>query len=232
MMASNILSRLLPSTSDEGQQPPDRHRTPSDLEHHADMAVDEENLGERFQDQDLEQLLAEAAGSEMTTESTAFLQQDKTRRKLARKGSSPAGPKWMKQSPATAAPIEEDDDVPESLLLEGGNDGKTSTRDPRRKRMPPRPFEMPPPVPGPSNQTTRAQWETTRAQQRLHRDAVPPGPQRPVARRSGPIPDPKERAMWRWANVENLDRFLRDVYDYYEQHGIWSISLFRVLKLL
>ncbi|KAK5084937.1 autophagy protein atg9 [Exophiala xenobiotica] len=44
--------------------------------------------------------------------------------------------------------------------------------------------------------------------------------------------DPKEKAMWRWANVENLDNFLADVYDYYILRGYWSIILKRVLNLL
>ncbi|KAK5952932.1 autophagy protein atg9 [Knufia fluminis] len=44
--------------------------------------------------------------------------------------------------------------------------------------------------------------------------------------------DPKEKAMWRWANVENLDNFLADVYDYYILRGYWSIILKRFLNLL
>ena len=44
--------------------------------------------------------------------------------------------------------------------------------------------------------------------------------------------DPKEKAMWRWANVENLDNFLADVYDYYILKGYWSIILKRALNLL
>ncbi|OAX81033.1 hypothetical protein ACJ72_04627 [Emergomyces africanus] len=38
--------------------------------------------------------------------------------------------------------------------------------------------------------------------------------------------------MWRWANVENLDNFLADVYDYFLGNGIKSILLSRVLNLL
>jgi len=43
---------------------------------------------------------------------------------------------------------------------------------------------------------------------------------------------PKEQAMWRWANVENLDNFLKDVYDYFLGNGIKCILLGRVLNLL
>lgn len=42
----------------------------------------------------------------------------------------------------------------------------------------------------------------------------------------------REKAMWRWANVENLDNFLADVYDYYILKGYWSIILKRFLNLL
>ena len=38
--------------------------------------------------------------------------------------------------------------------------------------------------------------------------------------------------MWRWTNVQNLDNFLNDVYNYYIGKGIWSILLARVLNLL
>lgn len=44
--------------------------------------------------------------------------------------------------------------------------------------------------------------------------------------------NPREKAMWRWANVENLDNFLADVYDYYILKGYWSIILKRLLNLL
>jgi autophagy-related protein 9 len=43
---------------------------------------------------------------------------------------------------------------------------------------------------------------------------------------------PKDKAMWRWANVENLDNFLKEVYVYYLGNGIWCILLSRTLNLL
>ncbi|GAA5902427.1 hypothetical protein JCM6882_002750 [Rhodosporidiobolus microsporus] len=42
----------------------------------------------------------------------------------------------------------------------------------------------------------------------------------------------KERALWRWVNVEDLDGFLQQVYLYYVGKGIWAIGLERVLNLL
>ena len=44
--------------------------------------------------------------------------------------------------------------------------------------------------------------------------------------------NPKEKALWRWANIENLDNFLADVYDYYILKGFRSILLKRLLNLL
>lgn len=42
----------------------------------------------------------------------------------------------------------------------------------------------------------------------------------------------KERALWRWVNVEDLDAFLQEVYLYYVGKGIWAIGLSRLLNLL
>lgn len=42
----------------------------------------------------------------------------------------------------------------------------------------------------------------------------------------------KERALWRWVNVTDLDGFLQQVYLYYVGKGIWAIGLERTLNLL
>ncbi|SCZ97968.1 BZ3500_MvSof-1268-A1-R1_Chr3-3g06490 [Microbotryum saponariae] len=42
----------------------------------------------------------------------------------------------------------------------------------------------------------------------------------------------KERALWRWINVEDLDGFLQQVYIYYVGKGIVAIGLSRLLNLL
>ncbi|CAG8557548.1 8765_t:CDS:10 [Paraglomus occultum] len=44
--------------------------------------------------------------------------------------------------------------------------------------------------------------------------------------------DIKDLTMWRWANVENLDNFLGQVYAYYQGHGIYCIFLGRLLNIL
>ncbi|KAK9479261.1 autophagy protein Apg9-domain-containing protein [Lipomyces japonicus] len=43
--------------------------------------------------------------------------------------------------------------------------------------------------------------------------------------------DPRQRALWKWVNVENLDNFLQEVYNYYLGNGVYSIILSRVINL-
>lgn len=42
----------------------------------------------------------------------------------------------------------------------------------------------------------------------------------------------RDMARWRWANIDNLDIFLRDVYDYYTECGFLCITLSRSLKMV
>lgn len=42
---------------------------------------------------------------------------------------------------------------------------------------------------------------------------------------------PRERALWKWANVDNLDLFLQDVYRYYLGNGYFCIILEKILNL-
>ncbi|KAN0062741.1 autophagy protein atg9 [Thecaphora frezii] len=44
--------------------------------------------------------------------------------------------------------------------------------------------------------------------------------------------DPKQKALWMWANVDNLDAFLQEVYAYYLGKGVVCIALSRGLNLL
>lgn len=231
-MASNILSRFLPSASDEPFETDtlndQTHRRKPSLDEHGEMDIDEENLDARFEAQDLENLLADASSSHMTTESTAFLtRHDQKPNTNPPNRSAP----WRQASRTRAAPVDEDDDVPESLLLEGIRDPPTASALPQRM-----PAEgLPPPVPGPSTRQTRAQWDTTRKQQRLHEEphghaAAPKWT--PPPRTGLFTANPKEKAMWLWVNVEDLDQFLSEVYFYYTNCGIYSILLRGTLDLL
>lgn len=44
--------------------------------------------------------------------------------------------------------------------------------------------------------------------------------------------NPAERALWTWANITNLDRFLQDVYAYYTGNGLRCILASRICDLL
>ncbi|KAF2876363.1 autophagy protein-like protein Apg9 [Massariosphaeria phaeospora] len=226
-MASNFLSRLLPAASDEPFETDaltlqQRRHSSSTDEHRID--IDEENLEARFEAQDLENLLADASTSQMTTESTAFLPQHNERKPNAALGLGPSSrPTSWNRPPAPArTPLDDDEDVPQSLLLEGGRQHAHIEG-------------LPPPVPGPSTRQTRAQWDTTRRQQRLHDEAgnTAPLPAWGTSGRPGQLTaDRKEKALWLWVNQTDLDTFLTDVYEYYAGCGIYSMLLRKTLTLV
>ena len=65
------------------------------------------------------------------------------------------------------------------------------------------------------------------------RDAVGSG----TGHRQGPIHlqthlSRKDKALWNWVNVDDLDEFLQEVYTFYIKKGIWSIALAGFLDLL
>ncbi|KAF2195996.1 membrane protein Gsa14p [Delitschia confertaspora ATCC 74209] len=236
-MASNIFSRLLPSASDDPylyEESSTHHRDDRPRnDHHLHMDIDDENFGEQFEEQDLENLLADAATSHITTESTAFLSAPADRRPGGQPSHATSSKQpWRQPSSARRVPSDEDDDVPESLLLEGDRHA-SPTVDQTRRHTPNQ--SLPPPVPGPSTRQARAQWDTTRMQQRLHDEGhnVIPAPRWAIPSMTGQLTmDPKERALWLWANVQDLDAFLHEVYDYYIGAGIWSTVLRRVINLI
>ena len=229
MMTSNIISRFLPPAIGspsvyETLRQHDQLSDQSDLEERAGMALDEENLAVGFQDYDLDDALADAATSQTSPSKAAKFDgkvQAASRRALP-----------DRRPPQESARLVEaddlDDEVPLSLLIEG-DEGTAPNMEGRPLR------ELPPPIPGPVTRGLRAQWQATQEQQRLHQDPSTGIRNRREHVRTGhpfSMIDPKERAMWRWANVENLDNFLKDVYDYFLGNGIWCILLSRVLNLL
>ena len=244
-MASILISRLLPPNTSspsvyETLREHDQLSDASDIEERAGMALDDENLDRAFPNYDLQRALEDAAESQATTESAMLMhrgpskQQSHGRSGTHRAAShSKARPKWMQDSRRELDPEEADDEVPASLLVEGGAHQATGAEE-HTPRGPQRPFPVPP-VPGPSTREARAQWKTTQVQQRLYHDGQDSQARRKHTSKGNfglAVADPKEKALWRWANVENLDNFLKDVYDYFLGNGIWSIMLSRVLNLL
>lgn len=193
------------------------------------MALDEAKLGDGSDDYDLGRVEGTALDeSHMTTDSTALLGGNNPTMRREGLGPSTRRPKWMSQSRRVPEPDEGDDEVPLSLLTEGvdvmpDDAGPSGTV----------PNISPGPQIPPRHTRTRSgsAQPRRRGERRLHEG--------PASGRDGyraklglVMIDPKERALWRWANVENLDNFLKDVYDYYLGNGIWCIMLSRVLNLL
>lgn len=228
-MASNILSRFLPPTTGEASvyetlRQHDEITDESDLEERAGMTLDEENLGPDFHDYELDDALADATANE----GAPSMMQISSRQG---QGTSVRKAQNRTMAPHLAGRVnmdDLDDEVPQSLLIEDDQDPLPVSNTGQNR-------VMPPPVAGPSSRATRAKWQATQEQQRLHPDLIPPRIHgKGTSQRGRPlgVMDPKDRAMWMWANVENLDNFLKDVYDYYIGNGIWCILLNRMLNLL
>lgn len=227
MMASSILSRFLPPAVGEPSvyETLRQHDESSDLldiEERAGMALDEENLGTGFHDYELDDALADASASQVAPSRESSKQGQGTSAKHVHS-------RTRRLHSSHRANVDEvDNDVPQSLLIEDDQDEGPASRPDQMRNMPP-------PVPGPPSRGTRAKWQATQEQQRLHQETLPRQTQPGIPYRRGHalgMMDPKEKAMWMWANVENLDNFLKDVYDYFLGNGIWCILLSRVLNIL
>ena len=235
-MASNLLSRFLPSSTGppsvyETLRELDKSSDASDLEERAGMTLlDEENLGAH--EIQLDPALGDAMESNFDLNTTAREPVPPKRQETTRTSKQ----KWKRRSPRIVEADENDDEVPLSLLVEGDRNGvpvsplppdvATQSKDPG-----------PVPVSGHATRETRAKWQATQERQQLHQSSAVPAPvlgQRDRRSRQNGLMmiDPREKAMWRWANVENLDNFLKDVYDYFLGNGIWCILLRRLLNLL
>ncbi|KAK1584732.1 autophagy protein Apg9 [Colletotrichum navitas] len=232
-MASNIFSRLAPpsrASKSFYEELRAGHDRDMDIEGQAGLDVDEENLRERFQDYDLDHIQGLAIeDSRATLESNANIltsPSGTTGRGPRREGNRrEPNSKWLGQED------DGDNDVPASLLVEPHEvdmEAKITTR--RKPAFPGRQNA----IPGPSNRRTHAQWETTKAQQRLHpTDSSKPIRSQPKRFARGLASgSEKEKALWRWVNVSNLDFFVQDVYYYYRGSGFWCIVCARALHLI
>ncbi|ORY67092.1 autophagy protein Apg9 [Pseudomassariella vexata] len=219
-MAGNLFSRLVPGRDDDRSYYDQLADDDVDIENRAGLALDEENLNHQFYEDDLA-----IEDSRISTASVVPPLKDGRRGQQGKRGRPEAGSRWL------AAEDDGENEVPASLLVEPGMNTAAARQNPRRSG--PQPNRQP--VPGPSNRRTQAQWETAQAQQRLHQDdeygRIPKTAQSTTPQRLG-VFNPKEKAMFRWANVSNLDIFINDVYAYYLGAGIWCILLDRALHLL
>ncbi|KAJ5172898.1 Autophagy-related protein 9 [Penicillium capsulatum] len=242
MMSSNVLSRLLPPNEApsiyEAIREHDAESDSSDVEERAGMAVGG-NPRDRFTDQELEDALADARDSDVSSPDAALLG-PRSAQKAPNRGSpvsrrhKPSRPRWMTQASSPGYELDEhDEDVPPSLLVEGQDDEDL------KSRLPPPPQMMPSrsrtPSPQPSPQPGRSHWEERGPRRPLESATSPPWKRWLPGLHHHPSlanTDPKKIAMWRWANVDDLDNFLKDVYTYFLGNGFWSILLSRALNLL
>ncbi|KAJ5606411.1 Autophagy-related protein 9 [Penicillium lagena] len=240
MMSSNVLSRFLPPTGSpsvyETIRQHDAGSDSSDVEERAGM-VDQQD---HFSDEELEDALANARDSEIASPNDALLGQQRSRKGKAPEETGPRSrwrkpsrPRWMTRESSTGYELDEqDEDVPQSLLVEGPLD------EDQQLNLPPPPSHnlsdaSTSPNPRPSPQPSRPPWEAGEPRQPPDLESSrPPWRWSTAQYPSLANADPKEKAMWRWANVEDLDNFIKEVYIYFLGNGIWSIFLGRALNLL
>ncbi|KAJ6171747.1 Autophagy-related protein 9 [Penicillium chermesinum] len=209
-MSSNILSRFLPPTDSpsiyEAMRQHDAASDSSDIEERAGMAPGEDH----FNDGELEEALADARDSGMSSPTAAAPKQPQQESQssplMSRRGKH-YRPRWMTQASPRGYDLEEpDEDVPMSFR----------SRTPSPRPSPQRPLRWETPRDRHASVDNRHAMSRLLTRQHLSLANV----------------DPKTKAMWRWANVEDLDNFLKDVYTYFLGNGFWSILLVRVLNLL
>ena len=132
-------------------------------------------------------------------------------------------PKWLDDQRNRR--IEEDEDVPESLLLDPKDEARLSR----------------PTTQGEADTAAaiEAKWKAAQEEHQLHTASITrPAPK--CGPRSHPTTnqpltqqnDRRTEAMWLYTNANNLDAFLLEVYQYYVSHGVWSILLSRAIGLL
>lgn len=244
-MSSNILSRFLPPTDSpsvyEAIREHDADSDSSDIEDRAGMTA-AESRREHFSDHELEDVLADAQGSPVSSPSAALLGERSPQKTGGRYGSpsasrrrKPSRPRWMgQQSPLGYELDDRDEDVPQSLLVEGHDDEDLRSRLPLPPQSMPSRSRTPSPQPSPQARQPRWDGDGPQAQRLSETHAGNPITRWFVAQPHPSLAhiDPKKKAMWRWANVEDLDNFLKDVYIYFLGNGFWSILLSRTLNLL
>ncbi|KAL2024822.1 hypothetical protein VTK56DRAFT_5643 [Thermocarpiscus australiensis] len=227
-MASSVFSKLVPAARGSRSFYEELRAREDDPEGRAGL-LDEENLSHHFQDYDLEH--AEGLGVEDSRTTLG-----RATSPASRAHGPPGGRLDRDAGPAAWAPHEDDDDndndVPASLLVEHHEpDTEGTSRRSRRSRG----GNQAAAIPGSSK--ARAQWEATQARLRLH-DETATGPSTrgnglPRSLFTGTVSGgAKKKAEWRWANVSNLDNFIKEVYDYYVGAGMWCILVERILHLV
>ena len=230
-MSSSRIGRLPFGNSNPSQsiyetiQQHDEDSSEPDVENRAAISVDEENLRHDFNEYELDEALEHASDVQSTHDGPGG--------RLKGRSEDKSRSRWKHLSHRAVADDDANDDVPASLLVEreGEEDSPLPPPPPLPRSRNHKRTNTQEAIPGPSNARTNDQLNTARSQQPLHASRPSRLPPTRHYSRFASI-YPKEKALWRWANVENLDNFLKDVYVYFLENGIWCIVLSRALNLL
>ena len=219
MMTSRVLSRFLPVADGDVSIFETLRNEPHHLDVESQRAPPSEDAFHDYEDDPGQMLFEGANDDDDDVEGLAHV----SPRARASMQSSPTldriRPKWLDSLKNRR--IEEDDDVPTSLLLDQ-NSSRASSR----------------PGKGPAKATQEARWQAAQQRHGLYPIAqvrslagVPSDPA-PGSVSAPPQINPQAEAMWLYTNASNLDAFLHEMYQYFVEHGVWSILLSRAIKLL
>lgn len=190
-------------------------------------AIDEENLAAQYHDYDYDNAFPD--DHESATESHAFLSPKPAAQKQSsplskRRQKSVGREKWMSRSPRMLGDDIDDGDVPASLLIEEEDEVAGPSR-PIEQHTHPRRQRTAPPAKrhqAQGRQAPNPSWA------KIHED----DDIRPTLPVAGSAMSPREIALWQWSQVENLSRYLGEVYDYFQKGGIYCICLARLFQKL
>lgn len=230
MLNSNIISRVLPkratrrSIYEELRTQDDADESHSDIEAQTKLTIDEENL--QLQGNELEYLgMTDDQNSPIAAESSnlaSHLQGSLRTVNDYKEKDKITHSKWISQSPRFL-PEDGDEDVPASLLIEEQELAGPSTH----RNTPKIPYSSTSPKIFRNTKKNFTQWESSLGQ-KSSKTRITRNPQNFGFVKG----NARERALWRWVNITNLDNFIRDLYDYYTGAGIWCILLERILNLM
>ncbi|KIW27970.1 uncharacterized protein PV07_07663 [Cladophialophora immunda] len=241
-MASNFMSRFTASNNPSASiydaiRQEDEDSDNFDVEETAGLALDGANGRDGFNNQELHRSNLRShrrsprhdgrAAATAAASAESQVQRKDTRRAQNKTRRTPRTHKLLDVEEA-------DDDVPASLLI----DHNAMGLDHGSMSLPPPPSLMPEGLlqgrdasPSTAAQDFHARYRPKSSPSSGQRTAQ----SRPAGRIVGgnlATADPKEKAMFRWVNVTDLDNFLLEVYTYYLNHGFWSTILMRFFNLL
>jgi autophagy-related protein 9 len=219
MMASRIVSRLLPVA--EGDSMFDGSRLDPDMDLESQRRADN-GRDYQFDDDDPEAMFYEPPAASTPFRDNA-LSPDSRPLVHGSMSIAPNQPTWFDGQHRRRKEEEEEEDVPESLLLER-----------KGKPIPKQPSVLLEQESGRAR--TEEQWNKMQQQHKLHSSNVlrlgRNTPAKPGSERATAPPlrsSPQANAMWTFTNASSLDAFLHEAYQYFTGHGMSSILLAKFL---